>query len=127
METDRAEGTSARTQQGSRVALLNTAILTNTGQYLYYEAHPASVREYLRLIEESGGVVESYVGHQATAEALSAVLRRDVSVNRGEYRQQSGEYALVFSLNRRLTEPRELTLTEVEEIGFTLGWLHRIG
>lgn len=104
-----------------KVALLNTPICTTYGVFAYA---PIS-RENAKLMIEANGF-ESYIGHQATADILSTLFGIDVSVNRAEYVQQGGLIALVFKLNTRMTEPRELTVDEIEEIGYTLGTLKRL-
>lgn len=104
-----------------RIALLNTAIMTEFGEYSY---RPIDVENAKRLIESRG--FESYIGHPSTAEIMSSILGVRVSICRSEYKQQGGMTALVFKLNTRLDTPRELTLDEIEEIGYTLGTLTRV-
>lgn len=104
-----------------KIALLNAPIMTTFGVFDY---QPTSVENARLLIETHG--FESFIGHQATADILSKVLGIDVPVYRGEYMQQGNMTALVFKLNVRLIEPRELSLDEIEAMGYTLGTLRRV-
>ena len=104
-----------------RVALLNTSILTNFGEYSY---QPLSLENAKLLIESQG--FDSYIGHESTAEILSTLFGVEVPVNRSEYSQQNDMRAIVFKLNRRLDSVRELTVEDIEEMGYTLGILFRV-
>lgn len=109
-----------REKEHMRIALLNTAVLTNFGEFSY---QPISIANAKRMIESNG--YESFIGHQATADILGSLLEVSVCVNRAEYSQQGRMKAIVFKLNKRIDVPRELTVDEIEEIGYTLGVLSR--
>ena len=103
-----------------KVTILNTSILTNFGQFNYFEI---SVDEAKKLIENG---FESAVGHQSTCDILSALLNVDVKMNRIQYSQNVEDVALVFKLNGRPEEGKILTADEIKEIGFSFGKLVRI-
>lgn len=103
------------------IALLNTSILTNFGTFLYREA---SLKEVLSVLFYAP-YVESFIGHQSTADLLAQALGRDVPIRRTPYSQQVGEVAVVFKLNGRAPEGTILSREEIEAIGYTLGFLCR--
>jgi len=47
--------------------------------------------------------VESYIGHQTTAQLISKVCGKDIPVERREAKFQPGDVVLVFALNRRVS------------------------
>lgn len=103
------------------VAILNTAILTAYGVYDYV---PVTVEDAREMVTTQG--YKSYVGHEATAQALSELLGVEVSVNREMYTQEVGDRALVFKLRGRLPEGKILSREELELIGYDLGLLVRV-
>lgn len=103
------------------VTILNTSILTTFGRFEYY---PLSLEEAKIFVSEG---FQSAIGHQSTAEILSELLGVEVPVNRIEYRQQSGESAIIFKLNGRPPEGVILSKEDLERIGFEFGLLTKIG
>ena len=101
------------------VAILNTSILSEYGSYAY---EPLTAQEARRLVAD--GFV-SAVGHQATAEVLSAALGVDIPMNRIAFTQQPGQQAIVLKLRSRPGEGVILTKEEVERIGYELALLTR--
>ncbi len=74
-----------------------------------------TARELIR-----GKQVQSYIGHPATAQALSLLLQIDVQTNRSMLKLSSGDI-LVFTLNSRLAEGQVIsTVSELEKVGYTL-------
>ena len=107
------------------LALLNTAVLTDYGTFTYREMDRDFAAQIAQWAHEHK-LLQSYIGHSATAEILSQLLSVPVPVNRGTYQQEIGDAAIVFKLRRRIDMPRELTVDEVEDIGFDLGILRRV-
>lgn len=102
-----------------KVTILNSSILTNFGSYTY---EPLTLSEAKELIQEG---FESAVGHQATCEILSSLLKKDIPLNRIQYSQEIGETALVFKLKGRPEEGKILSTQEIRAIGFEFGKLTR--
>ena len=103
------------------VTLLNTSILTNTGNYQYRPIDLERAQSIAR-----GRTIESAIGHQATAEILTELLSIPVTVNRVNYSQKQGHSALVFKLKGRVPEGCILSREQIDEIGYEFGVLTRL-
>ncbi|MCX8098627.1 MAG: DUF1874 domain-containing protein, partial [Casimicrobiaceae bacterium] len=69
---------------------------------------------------------ESAIGHEATAQILTQLLRIEVPFRRVTYTQAPGQRALVFRLKQRLPEGEVIrSLEQLEAIGFEFGLLTR--
>jgi len=105
-----------------RVSLLNSPICPNPGTFTFSD--PISPREAREFIE--GATLESFIGHEGTAQALGTLLGQPVPVTRERCRLASGESAIVLVLARRLEEGRVLTEAELAAVGYTLHVLRRV-
>ena len=103
------------------LTLLNTSILTAYGSYKYEPMPLIDAQIYVRC-----GEFQSAIGHQATADILTALLEVPVPMNRVQYSQEVGEVALIFKLKGRAPEGKILTVEEIEEIGYEFGTLTRL-
>lgn len=101
------------------LALLNCPILTKDGKY---ELRETSLDEAMSWASQG---VTSYIGHASTAEILSTLLGIEVPVNRAEFRQDVGQFALVFALKARQPEGVVLSKDDIARIGYTLKILER--
>ncbi|OLE54354.1 MAG: hypothetical protein AUG51_08780 [Acidobacteria bacterium 13_1_20CM_3_53_8] len=109
----------------TKLTLLNTSILTSFGTYTY---EPLSLEEARALVGEfqrEGKSIQSAIGHQTTADLLSALLGIAVAVNRTEYQQTVDDAALIFKLKGRPPEGKVLSREELEEMGYEFGLLTR--
>lgn len=104
------------------ITLLNTSIITDFGNYSYSHITLEAARQ---LIADSGGNIQSAIGHQSTADILTDLIGLPVAVNLIEYRQQAGEKALVFKLRGRAPEGTILDREQIEKIGYDFGLLER--
>jgi len=105
-----------------KLAVLNTSIVTEDGMY---SLHTIPVEEARARVEQSEGL-DSAIGHEATAVAMSNLLGVEIPVNRQMFAQQVGQSALVFKLKGRLPEGKILSLDEIESIGYDLKVLERL-
>ena len=105
-----------------KTLILNCAILTSLGGFDYRKS---SVEEAKKLLQENG--FESAVGHKATAEILSQILDTEIPQNRIQAKQEAGQIAIVFSMNKRIEEGRILNREEIEEIGYLINILEKKG
>lgn len=103
------------------VGILNTSILTATGEY---KLSDISLDEAREIVAEND--IDSAVGHQSTAEIMTTLLGREIPVNRQMFEQKPGQYALVFKLNGRPQEGKILTAEEIEQIGYKFQLLERV-
>jgi len=69
-------------------------------------------KQLVSRFRDLGYAVISYIGHQSTAEVISAELGLQVGVNRGEAKLQHGDHALVFVLTRRLQQGTDAKVTK---------------
>ena len=101
------------------VYLLNSAVLTEFGEYSYESITVEEARKIL-----SGGFV-SAIGHKGIAEFLSKLFEIDVPMNRIEIRMQPGDIAVVYKIAQRLPPQPELTAENLEKVPYLLGLLKR--
>lgn len=106
-----------------KLALLNTSILTSTGLFSLDDITLNQARE---LVQENLNELDSAIGHQSTAEIMSALLEVEIPVNRQVFQQQVEQKALVFKLNGRPEEGKVLTVDDIENIGYKFQILERL-
>ena len=97
----------------SKIALLNTTIVTTDGEF---SVKTISAEEARALI--SGKETVSHVGHESACQAMSEILGIDVPFNRAPYTQGVGDVALCFKLNGRAPEGAILSREQLDEMGF---------
>jgi len=105
-----------------RIVLLNTSILTVYGRFEYV---PATLEEAKTAVQSASEIV-SAIGHESTAAVLTELLDTPVKQNRINYRQEPGDIAVVFKLNGRPAEGQILTREEIEDIGYSFGFLRML-
>lgn len=102
--------------------VLNTSIATADGDY---RLRTITLAQAQRLAADHE--IDSAVGHESTAAALTEMLGVDIPVNRQQARQRPGQRALVFKINGRPPEGAVLDLGQLEDIGYTLKAMERTG
>ncbi len=107
------------------LTFLNAAIITAHGTFEFQKLFLKEAREIVREFEESNRKISSAIGHAATAELMTRLLKFPVPQNRIDFVQTTEDAALVFKLKRRAPEGVVLTREELEEIGYELGLLTR--
>ncbi|HMM20706.1 MAG TPA: DUF1874 domain-containing protein [Selenomonadales bacterium] len=105
------------------IAILNGAIITADGEY---SCRTISMEEAKELVRSAPRII-SAVGHQATAEILTDLLKTQIAFNRINFHQQRGQQALVFKLNSRPPEGIILSRAEIEAFGYHFQLLSRHG
>lgn len=115
------------------ITLLNTSILTDHGNYRYTEITLDKAKGILLgsvnpMIGDPGRIEgwRSAIGHESTAQIMSALLGREIPVNRIQYKQKIGDRAIVFKLNGRPPEGKIFSTEEIEKIGYSWGLLERL-
>ena len=104
-----------------KIALLNTSILTTSGEYRLTDI---SLDEAKKII--LGKELDSAIGHQSTAEIMTTLLETEVVMNRQLFEQQIGQKAIVFKLLGRPEEGKILSLEDIQEIGYKFQLLERL-
>lgn len=102
------------------VYLLNSAVLTDFGEYIYTSITVDEAREILK-----GGFV-SAIGHKGIAEFLTKLFGLQVPMNRVEIKMQPGDVAIVYKIAQRLPPGPELSAEDLEKVPFVLGMLKRV-
>lgn len=105
--------------------LLNTTIVTNAG---LYRNDKITVEEAVVLAAQATKAripITSWVGHEATAQAMGTILGLDVPVSRGQFSQEVGQVALCLKIRGRLPEGTVLTMAELNEIGYDFWTIKR--
>lgn len=103
------------------IAIFNGPVCTTNG---LYRISDLGVEEAKELIARHG--FESAVGHEASAQVLSAILEVEVPMKRIEYSQAVGQKAIALKLNVRPPEGQILSAEEMFKVGFELKLLERI-
>lgn len=111
----------AKTHKRMPLAILNTSILTTPGTYTLEDITLEKARTMVREND-----IDSSVGHQSTAEIMTALLGTEIPMNRQLFQQQPEQKALVFKLNGRPEEGKILTAEEIEQIGYKFQLLIRL-
>jgi hypothetical protein len=100
-----------------RVMLLN-ALVTSSKVPMTLRTRPISIEEAKSLV--SAREVVSFIGHEATAQLLTALFNVPVPVNRGMYDPKPNEVAIVVRLRKRLEKPDDVKGVKPEDIEFIL-------
>ncbi len=94
------------------VALFNGTVATTNGLYSVQDIEVETAKQY---IDKHGFV--SAVGHKATAEIMSDLLKRQIPMQRIQFYQKVGQVAIVLKLNTRPPEGVVMDRQQMEEIG----------
>lgn len=99
-----------------RFVFLNTAILTSTGSFRYKIETLGYLKHMVAMYPELEKL--SAIGHQSTADILTELFDFSIPLNRIQYKQEVGDYCIVFKLNGRPEEGKVLTREDIEKIGY---------
>ncbi len=106
-----------------RLILFNASILTSYGTFCFELLTFDEARELVNAYRRENKEIISAVGHQATAELMSEILKFPVNKNRLDFSQKVDEAALIFKLKKRADEGEILSRAEIEEVGYEFGLL----
>jgi len=97
---------------GRKIKLLNAlpiaAIQTPVATIRIRQISHEEARQLVQGVE-----IESYVGHQSTATALTTLLGREVKMNRAEAQLHIGDTLLIAVLTRRVAGDQEVKPEEL--------------
>ena len=104
------------------IYILNAAVMTNYGLFKYSKTCLEQVQYVL-----SNSEFTNAIGHESTAKLFSQLTGVGVTPNRLQVKMMPGDKAVVFWANKRLPEGYVVqTVEELNEIGFTFGWLEMV-
>jgi len=100
-----------------RIVFLN-ALITSSKMPMTLKTRPITLDEVRQRV--SGALIESYIGHEATAKLLSSILAVNIPVNRGMYDPKPEDVAIVVRLKKRLDKPEDVQNVKESDIEFIL-------
>ncbi len=105
-----------------KVILLNAIVAPPKKEYpwfmLYYTIEP----EVAICILKNAKTVESYIGHEATAQVLSTLSGREIPANRAMYTPKYDDFAIVVRLKKRLEKPEDVKNVSLSDFEFAVLW-----
>jgi hypothetical protein len=101
-----------------KVILLN-ALVPNPTESTIIISLPITVEEAKEIVRRAN-IVESYIGHEATAKLLSLFFEREIPLNRAMYVPEKYDLAIVVRLKKRLEKPEDVKNVKPEDIEFLL-------
>jgi len=107
------------------LTFLNAAIITAHGTFEFQKLSLKEAREIVAGFQTANCKISSAIGHAATAELMTMLLKFPVPQNRIDFIQTIEDAALIFKLKKRAPEGVILMRDELEEIGYELGLLTR--
>jgi len=100
-----------------RIIFLN-ALVTSSKKPMTLKTRPVSLDIVRELIKEKE--IESYIGHESTANLLSSLLNRTVPTNRAMYDPKVDDVAIIVRLKKRLEKPEDVKNVSENDIEFIL-------
>jgi len=104
-----------------KVGIFNGTVATTNG---VYKISDIDVDNAKMLICKNGFI--SAIGHRSTAEAISDSFNINIPMSRINFKQQVGQKAVVFKLNKRPPEGSILCRDEIERIGYSFKLMERL-
>ena len=108
-------------EQFMKVGIFNGTVATTNGVYKISDIDVDSAK---KLICKNGFI--SAIGHKSTAEAISDSFNMNIPMSRINFKQQVGQKAVVFKLNKRPPEGSILCRDEIEQIGYSFKLMERL-
>ena len=104
-----------------KIIILN-ALVTSSKKPMTLKTRPVSLDIVRELIKEKE--IESYIGHEATANLLTNLLNINVPMNRSMYDPKVDDVAIVVRLKKRLEKPEDVKNVSPNDIEFILVEYH---
>ncbi|WP_243156086.1 YddF family protein [Clostridium sp. C2-6-12] len=104
-----------------KIGIFNGTIATTNG---LYRISDITVDDAKKLVLENGFI--SAIGHEATAKCISDTFNINIPMNRIDFKQEIGQKAIVFKLNKRPPEGSILCRAEIDEIGYSFKLMERL-
>ena len=106
-----------------RIVFCNFPYVAGYGSFQHTEI---SLSEAEKLVSECGDNWLSAIGHDATAQLLSELFGKRISVNRVDYQYQPGDIQLILRLKKRQPEGSILNRETLEKIGYTFSIIEAV-
>jgi hypothetical protein len=104
-----------------KIIFLN-ALITSSKIPMTLKTKPVSLNMVKEIIKNKE--IESYIGHEATANLLSNLLNRAVPTNRAMYDPKVDDVAIIVRLKKRLEKPEDVKNISESDIEFILVEYH---
>jgi len=98
-----------------KVVFLNALVIPKKPMVLV--TLPTNIENVRRIVAKAESI-ESYIGHEATAQLLTQLLGVTIPANRSEYSPEVGDIAVVVRLKKRLEKPGDIREVKVEDLEF---------
>jgi hypothetical protein len=106
-----------------KIIFLN-ALVTSSKMPMTLKTRPVSLNIVREIIREKEIEIESYIGHEATANLLSSLLNISVPTNRSMYDPKPNDVAVIVRLKKRLEKPEDVKNVTENDIEFILVEYH---
>jgi len=104
-----------------KIIFLN-ALVTSSKMPMTLKTKPISLNMVKEIIKNKE--IESYIGHEATANLLSSLLNINVPTNRSMYDPKVDDVAIIVRLKKRLEKPEDVRNVSPNDIEFILVEYH---
>jgi hypothetical protein len=104
-----------------KIIFLN-ALITSSKTPMTLKTKPITLDEVRKIISDKE--IESYIGHEATANLLSSLLNRDIPTNRAMYDPKPNDVAVIIRLKKRLEKPEDVKNVTENDVEFILVEYH---
>lgn len=108
---------------GMELAILNSLVCTTEG---VYKVERIDVETARKLLKSYQGNWKSYVGHESTANFLSALLKTKIQHSRVTFQHRQYQTALCFKLFERVPEKTYYTEFDLERVDYTFFLMKKI-
>jgi len=106
------------TEKFKKLVLLNALVPPSNGGVV--AVSPPLTLDEVKEVVAKAEAIESYIGHQSTAELLTNLLGVKVECNRAMYNPQPDDYALIVRLKKRLSKPEDIKNVTEDDLEFRL-------
>jgi hypothetical protein len=109
-------------EEKGKVILLNAIVAPPKKNYPWFMMYDVIEPEEAVCILKNAKTVESYIGHEATAQVLSTLAGRQIPANRAMYTPKYDDFALVVRLKKRLEKPEDVKNVSLSDFEFAVLW-----
>ena len=100
-----------------KIVFLN-ALITSSKIPMTLKTKPVTLDEVRKIVGDKE--IQSFIGHEATANLLSSLLNINVPMNRSMYDPKPNDVAVIVRLKKRLEKPEDVKNITENDIEFIL-------